>query len=92
MDAELRKRLEEAAEKYIERNYKDSITPDWNERDFLAGAEQGYKEAIKEAIKWWSYNLLDNYHNAEAYVEKRITKEELLKFFETDMNKLFKED
>lgn len=94
MEEDLHKRLKEASV---------NITVDIVNRDLqpvyfaaireaaVRGAEQGYKEAVKEAINWWNYNLLSNYHNAEAYVEKRITKEELFEFFEKEMLNLLEE-
>lgn len=98
MNEQLRKRLEEAAEKITHCEFCRYKDDNMSCKELCAdtimtirGIELGYKEAIKVAIKWWNYNLLSNYHNAEAYVEKRITKEELFEFFEKEMLNLLEE-
>lgn len=94
MDNELRKRLEEAAYK-IKCDIVDEDTQEIYcnaiEKGAMRGIEHGYREAVKEAIKWWNNELFDNYHNAKAYTEKHITKEELFEFFEKEMLKLLEE-
>lgn len=57
MDTELRKRLEEAAEKYAKKVVPECISSyeeyfEDTKADFRNGAKFGYKEAIKSAKKW----------------------------------------
>ena len=57
---EIRKRLEEAADKYAWSVWTNPMfLEEWNEckRDYIAGAEYGYKEAIKQAKEWLKQNL-----------------------------------
>ena len=85
------KRLEEAADKYIK-----TITPDdipYYHRDvkqgFIAGAELGYKEAIKDAKKWLDSNL-KNYLgliNEEKLTASTFRTAQLITDFDADMNK-----
>lgn len=91
MTEEMRKRLEEAAE-------KESKCIDCKDkrglglcklycasyRKFYAGAEYGYKEAIKQAKEWLNKNLAE-------YVYGYDSLSVILADFETDMNKLWEE-
>ena len=82
MDKEMRKRLEKAAEEYAE-TYKASLQKTAF-RSFVAGAEHGYKEAIKQAKEWIeraNATLPACYNSFEIDTEK----------FETDMNELWEE-
>lgn len=77
MDKDLRKRLGEAAENFLlpyEKLYHPAI-----HLGFLAGAELGYKEAIKTAKEWLKKQLIDCDY---TYLDDA---------FETDMNKLWEE-
>lgn len=95
MDGQLRKRLEEAATEYIERNYKDSIVPDWNEKDFIAGGEWIFKEVITLAKEWLLENTISHYiPNTDARWVDTNECEDSKEFayrFESDMNKLLEE-
>lgn len=86
MDEQFRKRLEEAAEKYIK-----IITPDdipYYHKDvkqaFRAGAEHGYKEAIAQCIFYlrrdYAYNASMSVHD-DAFLDE----------FEAEMLKLWEE-
>lgn len=86
MNTELRKRLIEAAEKYIK-----TITPDdipYYHKDvkqgFIAGAEYGYKEAITQA-KEWIGDICYKVGFSNATISKCVES------FETEMNKLWEE-
>lgn len=95
MNTEIRKRLEEAAEKHCE-NYdfeptqRNSTDSGWEYghtytqlvKCFLAGAELGYKEAIKVAKEW----LKDL---CERVGFTGMTINQTADTFETDMNKLW---
>lgn len=84
MDTELRKRLEEAADKYIKIITED--IPYYHKevkQGFMVGAEQGYKEAITQAKKWLKKQLIDCDY---TYLD-----DELIVNFEADMNKLWEE-
>lgn len=83
MDEQLRKRLEEAADIYAKRIWKDLLEIHISKTDFIAGAEHGYKEAIEVAKEWLKEHWGDYY----APVEWR----NLTADFEADMNKLWEE-
>lgn len=91
MNAELRKRLEEAAEKQL--NCATCLARKYGEckeskclpyRSFLTGVEQGYKEAVEQAKKW----LKDS---CERVGFTGMTINQTADTFETDMNKLWEE-
>lgn len=99
MNAELRKRLEEATEKYVLSLSLPSIERTYvaTKDDFLAGAEVGYKEAIEQAKEWMEENtetrMPDNEDKDFVWVQgvRYEDKGELIARFETDMNKLWEE-
>lgn len=89
MNTELRKRLEEAAKEYAinDDSLIDSCDTTSVSDGFLAGAELGYKEAVKVAKEWLQTSFFqclgdDNVYWDSAYID--IT--EALDSFETDMN------
>lgn len=92
MDEQLRKRLEKAAKRLVDRGWGDI------ESAITKGAELGYREAIIQAKKW----LLDHFSTdvecnengeplAESYIEGRKLAIKMLTDFEIYMNKLWEE-
>lgn len=80
MDEQLRKRLEKAADKYAY-GRRNCISAG---NGFIAGAEYGYKEAIKQAKEWLKENAHDYSFSNEGC-------DALLIDFERNMNKLWEE-
>ena len=80
MDEQLRKRLEEAADKYAD-GRRNCISAG---NGFLAGAEYGYKEAIAVAKEWMN-------DNARNYVNGVLWAEHMMSDLETFMNILWEE-
>lgn len=106
MDAEMRKKLEEAAKGYADENYEvdysagttpysvglDEGAHDGAEDGFLAGAEHGYKEAIAQAKEWIQKNVPIIYTEEGDYVRyKNVPLTIYLANFEADMNKLWED-
>lgn len=103
MNAVLQKRLEEAADTYADKhgfrvpydgsnNFYDETDVKASKDGFLAGAKQGYKEAIKVAKEWLKeYTLTNHTANGNICTVFFETKKELLTNFESDMNKLWEE-
>lgn len=102
MDEEMRKRLEEAAEKYINNhnNYLCSaFLKDRLKEAHIAGAEHGYKEAITQAKEWLKEHFHDipqpdpdliNLHPVDVEADY-WSMESMLADFEADMNKLWED-
>ena len=91
MSADLRKRLEELAEKYI-MAYADRLDNEYRVKDtFLAGAEYAYKEAIAMA-KEWIKNVSDDYVDVGSWDgwgdSPFLDTDIAVPDFETYMNKL----
>lgn len=98
MKEDLRKKLEEAAEKYAIKHRADYLPEDCyaseHKEGFLAGAKYGYKEAIKVAKEWMRDS--DNFYQSgsEEYPDVTVMADtigEMIDTFETDMNKLLEE-
>lgn len=88
MNTELHKRLEEAADNFIGHPYEIEEGIDITDKRtaFKAGAELGYKEAIKAAKEWlMGYFVVDNSLMSASGCDL------FLRAFETDMNKLLEE-
>lgn len=108
MEKDLRKRFEEAAEKYLEHvvGYDQGIRANPYLFDgkqaseiYIAGAEQGYKEAIARAKEWWKsyYKLPDYYYSETRDVQEKMRDDykfdmEVVADFESYMNKLWEDE
>ena len=91
MTADLHKRLEEAADKYIKIITPDDI-PYYHrnvKQGYIAGAESGYKEAIKMAEGWLNEKVYDGKYWGRDDEGAFLDADELLADFEADMNKLW---
>lgn len=92
MNKNLHDKLEEAADNYANNVVAKSLflREDYVlgvKEDFITGAEQGYKEAIKEAKEW-----MKNYFPVELdgkNFEFVSRDDEIIPDFETYMNELF---
>lgn len=100
MDEQLRKRIEEAAEKYINNhsNYLCSaFLQDRLKEAHIAGAEHGYKEAIEVAKEWLKENTYNKIIKGDLPDDTEepdcctlySTQQQLLADFELYMNKLW---
>lgn len=107
MTEETRKRIEEAAIEYADNhgfripydgsnNFYDDIDVKVSKEGFLAGAEYGYKEAIKVAKEWLiGHTGCDAECNengeplADSYIKGRKLAIEIATIFESDMNELW---
>lgn len=94
MNKDLRKRLEKAAKKSYRDRYPEGLElyKDAQIDGFIAGAEFGYKEAIKVAKEW----LNEHSHISEEAVgnvhcSTIMTMNGILADFENDMNKLLED-
>lgn len=95
MNEDLHKRLEKAADIYAKRIWDNLMEVHISKKDFLAGAELGYKEAIEMAKEWIARNFylsssprngLYDYWDCDFNDSA-----ELIDNFEVDMIKLLEE-
>ena len=102
MDAEMRKRLEEAAKIHskcgnncakkdiLGRKVCKKYCTEYN--SFLSGAEHGYKEAIKVAKEWLKDSMYKDLSVGYApLLQSFATVEHVIDAFENNMNKLWEE-
>lgn len=89
MEKDLHKRLEEAADIYAKRIWNNLLEVHISKTDFLAGAELGYKEAIKIATEWLETNIANQVEMMCAEGPLMMDKRTFLADFESDMNQLW---
>ena len=95
MDERLRKKLEEAAEKYARKVVPECISSyeeyfEDTKANFRNVAELGYKEAITQCKEWLKkHSNTEYYSDGASYCDTPFaTQEDMLDTFNFDMNKL----
>lgn len=97
MNAEIKKRFEETAERYAIKHKAKYLPKNCyaseHKQGFIAGAEHGYKEAIEQAKKWIQKNVPIIHTEEGDYVRvnmghKNIPMNIYLSNFESDMNQI----